>query len=60
MAARRFHGSCKVYNWGWDMLVATRRSFNGFPCMRYIGIYNVCVICASNMFEAFQKWFESF
>ena len=33
----QFHGLSKMRNWGWDMLVAKRCSFGGFPCIRHVG-----------------------
>ena len=45
----------KVCNWGWDMLVARRCSFGGFPWIGRVNFFKVRVIFVSSIHEAFHK-----
>ena len=38
VAMCQLRGLGKVCNWGWDMLMAKRYSFGGFPCIGRIVI----------------------
>ena len=41
VATCQFHDLGKVCSWGWDMLMARRCSFGGFPCIGRIEILGV-------------------